>query len=133
MANGNFLLSSGRQVRLVRLHVDGTYDGVLSGDAAAATPFVLARVEDEVATLMRPGRPLVIRGTKRRELSPYRLIAQLECRRGVRTADPDFGSRLYVCCFIDDLAGATVNGLIESALAGVDWEAQAEDFDATLF
>jgi hypothetical protein len=92
-----YRLTSGRAVELVQMHVDRTYAGLLEGVPAEATPHVLARVHEDAARLLPPGRPLWIIRDGTTELPAYRLIAELESRLGVNTADPDWASRLFVC------------------------------------
>jgi hypothetical protein len=59
-------------------------------------------------------------------------MAELECRRGVHNADPDFNSRLYVCWFMADTA-RSLDEIIDRILPHVDWEGLAEDYDITNF
>src|SRR5687767_10511338 len=98
MERTRYRVGSGRIVELVRMHVDRTYAGLLEGIPALATPHILARTHEDAARLVTPGRPLlIIRDDDAGELPPWRLIAELESRRGVGTADPDWASRLFVC------------------------------------
>jgi hypothetical protein len=126
-------LESGRKVRLVRLYVDETYAGVIEGTPATATPHVLARIPEHVRRVMPPGQPLLIIRSEPAALPQHRLVAELESRRGVRTSDPDWGSRLFICWFVDDPASESIDALVQSVLPTIDWEAQADDFDVTLF
>jgi hypothetical protein len=56
----------------------------------------------------------------------------LESPCGIATTDPDWASRMFVCWFVNDISGATVDELIKSILPSIDWEAHAEDYDITL-
>ena len=133
MEEHRYHLGSGRAVRLVRLHVDCTYAGLLEGTPAAATPHLLARAHDDVVRTLPPGRPLLVVHDGTAELPAYRLIAEFESRRGVETNDPDWASRLFVCWFVDDVGTGTVDHFVRSVLRSVDWARHAHDFDSTLF
>ena len=132
MEGTRYRLSPDRTVELVRMHVDRTYAGLLEGTRAAATPHVLAATHEDVARLLPPGRPLLIIRDGTSELPPYRLIAELQSRRAVSTTDPDWASRLFICWFVEELEGASIDALVQSVLRSVNWETHAEDFDATL-
>ena len=133
MEGTSYGLRSDRIVELVRLHVDKTYAGLLEGTPAVATPHVLAGAHEDVARLLSPGQPLLIIHDGTTELPSYRLIAEFESHPGVNTTDPDWGSRLFVCWFVDEPGDTSINALVQSVLPSVNWEAHAEDFDITLF
>jgi hypothetical protein len=132
MESGGYVLRSGRTVRLVRFYVDETYAGLLEGTPLAAAPHILARVRDHVRRALPPGRPLLIIRPETAALPHRRLVVELESRRGVRTTDPDWASRLFICWFVDDPGSVSIDALVQSVLPSIDWEAQADDFDVTL-
>ena len=132
MSDSEFLLGSGRAVRLVRFYLDHTYAGVLEGNSVVATPYILGRLHEDVSRILPPGRPLVIIKPDAAALPAYRLIAHFESARGARTHDPDWGSRLFACWFVDELDDASIGDLARSTLPALDWDAQAADFDRTL-
>ena len=133
MESGGYVLRTGRTVRMVRLYVDETYAGLLEGTPLAATPHIVARLRDHVRRVLPPGQPLQIIRPESAALPPHRLVAELESRRGVRTSDPDWASRLFICWFVDDPGSVSIDALVQAVLPSVDWEAQAEDFDVMLF
>jgi hypothetical protein len=128
MGKGTYRLASGREVFISRFYADCTYSGVLEGGPEAASPHILSSIREDVPRVLPPGKPLVVVNPESMPLPPYRLVVELESRRGTKTTDPDFNSRLFVCWFADSLSPG-VDALIRSVLGSVDWEAHAEDYD----
>lgn len=125
--HGRFALADGREVYLTRLLLTPTYEGMLEGTPAMASRFIRERLADDVARGL-PNMPLAILDDGKDELPRYRWAAAFDSRRGVGTNDPDYNSHLALCWFsatlpTDLLAAITV------ALAQVDWDAHAEDYD----
>src|SRR5687768_13982792 len=102
MESSGHVLRSGRTVRMVRLYVDETYAGLLEGTPLAATPHILACTGDHIRRVLPRGQPLLIMRPETAALPQHRLVAELESRRGVRTSDPDWASKLFICWFVDD-------------------------------
>jgi hypothetical protein len=128
LGNGAFRLATGREVYLVSFLLTHTYEGHLEGSPETLTPHIRTAVPRQVATAMPPGRPLVFLGQDAMPLPEHRLIAELYSRDAARLKDPDYASRLYLCWFLDTVVGS-LDDLVLTALARVDWEASAEDFD----
>lgn len=121
-------LPNGREVYVVRLAMAGTYAGVLEGTPERASQHLLWSAESRAAHLSPPAKPLVVVPPSQMPLPSWTCVAELESRRGVRSDDPDFNSRLYVCWFTDR-TDQSIDDMIASVLPQVDWEGQAEDFD----
>jgi hypothetical protein len=128
MPNGEYLLPSGRIVRLERLYLDFTYAGLLEGTPERASPGILRQQPQAARRLLAPGRPIVVIDPGRIPLPSYRLIAELVSRQGVLNTDSDFSSLLFVAWFADDI-GQPIDELISPLLAKIDWDRHAEDFD----
>lgn len=124
-----FNLKAGRTVRLEALHISGTYAGVLEGDPRYIHEFLLSDVPREVEHRMPPGKPLIVLPSEL-PLPSWKLMAHLESTKGARTDDPDMYSFLYVCWFQKKLAGS-LSGMLRKVLRSIDWETQAENYDAT--
>src|SRR4051812_25769753 len=90
-----------REVSLVGLAMGPTYAGQLEASRESAASHILSSLSSRAARLLPPAEPLVIVRTEQIPLPSWLCVAELESRQGVREADPDFNSRLYVCWFTD--------------------------------
>jgi hypothetical protein len=121
----------GREVQVTRVLARGTYSGCLEGTPETLSPHIFNNLPDSVACDLSPGKPLIVIRPSELPLLPLLWVAELESHRGVRTDDPDYGSKLFVCWFTDDLS-ASILDMMRSLLPSLDWEANAEDYDWTL-
>ena len=126
--SGQFTLPSGRNVFLSDLKLSSTYAGALEGSPETLTPHLRKGIAQSVQKSLPPGTPLVIIGAEVEVLPSYRWIAKFISRRGVKTTDPDYSSRLYLCWFSEELY-RDLPGAIEEILLPIDWESLAADYD----
>lgn len=72
--------------------------------------------------------PVVVLDDGDGTLPGFQWAATFDSRRGTKTSDPDYSSRLALCWFSDTIP-ANLEQAIASLLGRVDWDAQAEDYD----
>lgn len=125
--NLSFRMDKGRIVSVHAFHASLTYDGVLEGGPPDIRQYLLESIPAEVRALMPPGEPLIILDSPS-PLPRWRMIARLESSSGIGSNHPDLWSRLFLCWFRDSLEGS-IDGMVQEALSGVDWESSAEDYD----
>ena len=129
---GDYRLSNGRTISIVRWNMVGTYSGVLEGDRISASPYIREEVTENAARILPPGHPLAVVEPPKGELPPWFCVAELESTNSVHNTGPDFFSRLYVCWFMGDTA-RSLDEVIESILPQIDWEGLAEDYNIMMF
>jgi hypothetical protein len=127
-----FTHPNGREVYLMKLMITPTYEGCLEGNPEQHTQSELGSLPGKARKHMPPGKPLVVLDPRLKVLPDWIWIAEFESQKGVKTADPDFNSRLYVCWFTDDVK-RDITVEIGSILSKVDWESNADDYDITMF
>ena len=127
--HGRYALADGRTVSLARLLITPTYEGVLEGRPAYISQMLRQRLAVNVPRALGCPAPLVILDDGQAELPPYRWAATFTSPRGVQRADnPDYSSRMSLCGFTS-IIPADIHAMIAEALAAVDWDADAEDYD----
>jgi hypothetical protein len=124
---GRLTLADGRQVRLTRLVLTHTYEGLLEGSLTTASRLIRKRLAGELAKEL-PGLPLVILDEGEGPLPGFRWAAAFDSHRGTKTSDPDYSSHLAVCWFSTTIP-SNLEGALAAVLGRVDWDAQAEDYD----
>lgn len=125
---GQHVLTSGRVVSLVRFTMVGTYSGIMEGSLEAASQRVRETITEQAADLLPPCRPLVVIDPPLGELPQWICVAHLDSRSGVRHNDADYNSRLYACWFMDDTT-QSLDAVLDSVVARIDWDGVAEDYD----
>jgi hypothetical protein len=129
---GDYRLSNGRKIELVRWNMDGTYSGQLEGSKEDASQYIREELPERAARILPPGYPLAVVKPPKGELPRWFCVAELESHGSVHSIEPDFFSRLYVCWFMENTA-KSLDEVIESILPQIDWEGLAEDYDILNF
>lgn len=128
-ARGCYVLASGREVRICSLILHLTYEGVYEGHPKQVSLHIKQRLAEQAKELFGwQARAFVALDADVEELPRFQWFARFVSRSGIRTQHSDYQSRLTICWFADELA-SDLRAMIESALARVDWDAQAEEYD----
>jgi hypothetical protein len=123
-----FRLVSGREVFLVRLQMSSTYSGCLEGTLESNSRHIRHRLNTTVRETFAPNRAVVCIDPDGAALPDLLWMAEYESQKGVKTDDPYFNSRLCICWFSDTLPN-DLRRFLHDALARIDWEQDAEDYD----
>ena len=122
-----YKLPDGRRIHLVRWSMVGTYSGVLEGSKKTASRHFREDIPAQAARLMPHAGPLAVIGPSNEELPDWFCVAHFSSYSAAHTDDPDSGSSLYVCWFIEDTA-SSLDDVVTSILSKIDWNL-AEDHD----
>src|SRR5579859_2510490 len=99
-----FITSTGRTIRLLRLSISGTYEGQLEGSPEHLSTLILKNnLPAWVAQFAAKNEPLLVLPTDSFPLPDFIWTAKLTSRRGVKNTDPDFYSELTLRWFADGL------------------------------
>jgi len=98
-----FTLLNGRKVTLSRLYMREAYSGVIEGTHETASRYILEEISHKVKKIMPPGSPLVLIEENVKALPQLEWIAEFTSYQAVKRDDLDYGSRLYVCWFTEDV------------------------------
>ena len=124
---GQYRLPDGREVRLSRFTIAGTYAGVMEGSPETAGPHILRRLPEQAARMLPPATPMVVVAPPRMPLPEWLCVAEFGSRRGARQTDPDYSSRLCACWFVADTSQG-IDAMVEAILPHLDWDRLAEDY-----
>lgn len=127
-----FTMSSGHEVKLSRLYMKETYSGVIEGTPETASRYILEEISHQIKKIMPPGSPLVLIEENVKALPQLEWIAEFTSYQAVERDDLDYGSRLYVCWFTEEVY-KSLRETIEGILSNIDWDKSAEDYDYLTF
>ena len=117
-----------RKLRLTKLDLVRTYAGHLEGTPESISHSMMINLECRQESRRFPATGFVLIRPGVFPLPDYRFQATLESPYPTRSGDTDDRSRLQVCWFSDGL-GEPVNEMVFSALAKINWDAAATNYD----
>ena len=120
----------GYEVSLMNFAVNGTYEGLIMGSAEAYSSHILENPKEQFSRVVEKGKPLFVIKPEECPLPRFYWIAQLECREGVHTDDPDYNSCLYLGWY-SDRTDLSIDAHLGELVKKFNWKKKADDYDIT--
>ena len=130
-SNGHFVMPSGREVFLVRLHMSLTYDGCMEGGRASNSHYIRKRLVADIQEEFAGNQKVVCIDKGNQVLPDFRWIAEFASNGGVKTDDSDYNSQLCICWF-NDILPSDLHTFLNEVLVTINWEEEAEDYSIML-